>query len=150
MAANHPSTRLTLAQGRLLTNHFSRYSTAPIPFSGKPWQHYDLCRLGFFLSAIGLAFVSTDFGSHQWSFGSGNRDPVFRLLARFVSLPIRRRACGRIDLWCVAVERQESVLVLPLPSERGYEMAIDRSDASVAEYPWLWRSPASLSCEGSV
>jgi hypothetical protein len=77
---NHPSARFTLAQDRPRTNHFSPLPlTGPIPYSKRLWQHYDLCRLELFLSAIGLAFVSTDFGSHQWNFGPGNRDPVFRL-----------------------------------------------------------------------
>ena len=60
----------------LLTNPCHRYwllairaaLTAPIPSSKRPWQHYDPCLLGLFLSATGLAFVSIDFESGPWSF----------------------------------------------------------------------------------
>ena len=50
-----------------------------------------------------------------------------------------------LDPWFFAVERQESVLVLPLLSEQGCEMVIDRLDAWVPEYSWFLRSPASVS-----
>lgn len=53
-----------------------------------------------------------------------------------------------LDPWFFAVERQESVLVLPSPSEQGYEMVIDRVDGW--EYSVCLRSPASVSGVGSL
>ena len=55
-----------------------------------------------------------------------------------------------LDPWFFAVERQESVLVLPSLSEQGYEMMIDRVDGWVAEYSVFLRSPASVSGVGSL